>query len=282
MTSNGANTLPVGASGSRPSAVQGRLRMNSSYSPAVLEFFDGSNWRPVTGYSSGTVGTGGQAITYKNGGISHAFTSVGSHTFTPAFSGTVQVLVVAGGGGGAGSHGGGGGGGGVLYNDTYPVTAGAAINVTVGGGATNGGYGSFPSNGGNSTFGSTTSTGGGGGGIWNQGTTDSRSGGSGGGAGSSGDDGSRFRVSGGNGTQGQGFPGGAGVRFNTSGDNAHLSGGGGGAGGPGHYSSDNRNDEHEIEYETFLIYFFLSFCHWQLFLSLKIFVFYQRYCIYRK
>lgn len=231
--------IAAASTAARPSAANGHIRMNTSYNPAVLEFYDGSNWRPVTGYSQGTVGTGG-TISYKNGGIVHTFTSGGS--FTPAFSGNVQVLVVAGGGGGASSHGGGGGGGGMTYVSSYPVSAGSPISVGIGVGGTSQSYGSFANNGQSSNFGPTSTTGGGGGGYWNQGTTTSRAGGSGGGAGSSADNGSRYRVSGGNGTQAQGFPGGSGTRYNRQSDNGHISGGGGGAGGPGIHGSDMRED----------------------------------------
>ena len=245
INANGFVDLPVGSTGERPGGANGAIRFNNSYNPPVLEFWDGSNniWRPVTGYSSATVGTGGQSIFYKGGGITHVFTTVGSHTFTPTFTGTVQVLVIAGGGGGAASHGAGGGAGGMTFNSAFPVSAGTGYPVTVAAGGTTNPYGNFANNGGNSVFSSITTTGGGGGGYWNQASgTESRDGGSGGGAGSSADDGSRFRLSGGRGTQGQGFPGGSGVRFNRQADNAHLSGGGGGAGGPGKHSSDNRED----------------------------------------
>lgn len=51
----------------------------------------------------------------------HVCTSSG--TFTPSFSGNIEVLVVAGGGGGGQDMGGGGGGGGVLTSTTYAVTS---------------------------------------------------------------------------------------------------------------------------------------------------------------
>ena len=235
-------SIGSGSTAGRPTATTGTLRNNNSYSPGVLEFYDGTTWRPVTGYSSGTVGTGGQSIYYTATGIVHEFTTVGAHTFTPAFTGTVQVLVVAGGGGGAGSHGGGGGGGGVVYSGAVSVTSGTGIAVTVGDGGVTRPYGTFADNGGNSAFGGITATGGGGGGVWNQGTTDSKPGGSGGGGGSADQDSNRFRVWGGQGVNGQGFPGGSGLRYNRESDNAHASGGGGGAGGPGVHSMDSNND----------------------------------------
>ena len=242
VSSTSSISIGSGTTAGRPTATTGTLRNNNSYSPGVLEFFDGTTWRPVTGYSSGTVGTGGQSIYYTATGIVHEFTTVGAHTFTPAFTGTVQVLVVAGGGGGAGSHGGGGGGGGVIYNGAVPVTSGTGIAVTVGGGGVTRPYSTFANDGGNSVFGGITANGGGGGGVWNQGTSDSKPGGSGGGGGSADQDSNRFRVWGGQGINGQGFPGGSGLRYNRESDNAHASGGGGGAGGPGHHSMDTNND----------------------------------------
>jgi hypothetical protein len=85
------------------------------------------------------------------------FTTSGS--FTPQFSGTVEVLAVAGGGGGGSDMGGGGGGGGVISNATYTVTSGVPITVTVGAGgngapAGTGGHATTKgTNGGNSSLG---------------------------------------------------------------------------------------------------------------------------------
>jgi hypothetical protein len=95
----------------------------------------------------------------------HTYTATGTSGFTPACTGTVDVLVVAGGGGGGGDRAGGGGGGGVVYRASYPVISGRSYPVTVGAG----GAGSISdivkgSSGGNSTFGFITAIGGGGGG----------------------------------------------------------------------------------------------------------------------
>ena len=96
-----------------------KLRFSTANSTNTLEFHDGSDWRPVTGYSASTVGTGGDSISYvPGGGIVHAFTTVQNTSFTPAFTGNVQVLVVAGGGGGGSSW---GGGGGVVRESPEPV-----------------------------------------------------------------------------------------------------------------------------------------------------------------
>lgn len=235
---SGNITLPAGPTANRPaSPAAGMIRYNSTIN--LVEFYDGSGWRPVTGFSQGIIGSGGNTIYYKDNSIIHMFTSTGAATFTPAFTGNIQVLVVAGGASAGGSHGGGGGAGGVRFSRAFPVTAGTPYGINVGAGAPNNG-GGYGNPGGPSTFSSITSTGGGGGGNWDN-STQAFSGGSGGGGGTSSAAGSRYRVPAGNGTQGQGFPGGSGIRFNRQGDNAHNGGGGGGAGGPGIEGSDNNN-----------------------------------------
>lgn len=229
-------TLPSGTTAQRPaSPMSGMMRYNTTLS--LLEYYDGTNWRPVTGYSAGSMGTGGDQRLVRGNGIVHMFTTVGGHTFTPTFTGYVQVLVVAGGGGaGNSSWAAGGGGGGTIFNRAYPVTAGTGVSITVGSGGAHG------NRGGNSVFGGTTATGGGHGGFWDE-TTGGRPGGSGGGGGNSSADGNRFRCSGGQGITGQGFPGGSGVRYNDDGENTHNGGGGGGAGGPGLASQDENQQQ---------------------------------------
>lgn len=224
-------TLPQGTTAQRPtSPVLGMMRYNTSFS--LVEFWDGSNWRPVTGYSNGIMGSGGDQRLVRGNGICHVFTTVGSATFTPNFTGYVQVLVVGAGGnaGFNGGWGGGGGGGGVVFNRAFPVSSGVSIPVSVGNGT--------PSTGQNSTFGPITANGGGHNGWWDA-TTNAGPGGSGGGGANSTADGSRARCFGGLGVTGQGFPGGAGVRFNDDAENTHNGGGGGGAGGPGYASPDS-------------------------------------------
>ena len=172
------------------------------------------------------------------------FTSSG--IFNPAFSGTIEVLVVAGGGGGGMDMGGGGGGGGVISNTSFSVTAGTPLTVTVGAGgfggpAGSGGYrtdGAGPqpgghqftvsaTNGSNSVFGSLTAVGGGYGGSSYFGYTPNNgygnAGGSGGGA-SGYSDGNTGRQ--GTGTAGQGNDGGGST-------GQYYSGGGGGAAAAG-------------------------------------------------
>lgn len=223
-----------------------KLRYNTSASQNTLEFYDTGTWRPVTGYSAGVIGTGGNSISYiPGGGIAHLFTSVGASTFTPAFTGTIEVLVVAGGGGGGSSWGGGGGGGGVILNRSFPVSSGTPYSVTVGNRGPN-----STSNGQNSVFASLTATGGGCGGTWTHSQPGfigrpvaGRPGGSGGGGANTGDGiNSRTRCYGGEGTSGQGYPGGSGIRFNADSENTHNGGGGGGAGGGGGSAPDGRQN----------------------------------------
>jgi hypothetical protein len=164
FSQDGYLTLPVGSVANRPSASAGMLRYNnnSADSTNLLEFYDGTNWRPVTGYSAGTLGTGGDSIFYLNNSIVHMFTTVGNATFTPAFTGNVQVLVVAGGGGSGYDWCGGGGGGGMLQSRAFPVTSGTGYSVTVGrGGGPAPGPAAVGQPGSNSVFSTITATGGG-------------------------------------------------------------------------------------------------------------------------
>jgi hypothetical protein len=172
---------------------------------------------------------------YANGGTVTTITENGTtyrvHTFTTSGTlsvvegGVVEVLVVAGGGGGGVCYGGGGGAGGVKYDNSYDLTAGQSVTVTVGTGGTNqvnqvgnGGPG------GNSVFGSITTTGGGyGGGVCgNQGGNGGSGGGGSGTGGSS--------IAGGNGVAGQG----------NNGNSSIFEGGGGGGGASSGGLSQNR------------------------------------------
>ncbi len=253
IAGNDAQTLPSNVTSTV--AGIGKIRYNTTNSQNTLEFYDGTAWRPVTGFSQGLVATGGQSIAYSHGAIVHFFTTVGSHTFTPTHSGTVQVLVVAGGGGGGYDWAAGGGAGGVQFNRSFPVSAGSPYSVTVGTGgiggieSSNNGPTVAAQSGGNSVFSTITSQGGGGGGSWqpgapssmDNGRTGGRTGGSGGGGSNTGDGvDSRQRNYGGRGADGQGYPGGSGVRFNADTENTHQGGAGGGAGGPGGSAPDGR------------------------------------------
>lgn len=160
----------------------------------------------------------------------HSYTNTGTCSFVPAYTGTVEVLVVGGGGGSGTDVGGGGGGGGVVYNESYNVISGKRYTVTVGGGGAGGGgpVGGTGANGGNSVFGSIVALGGGGAGYYY--SQMGYNGGSGGGQGGAGPNNNTpipGSTQGGQGTLGQGYPGG--IRRAGFGG-----GGGGGAGGPGH------------------------------------------------
>ena len=144
-------------------------------------------------------GSGGN-ISYYGPYTIHTFT--GSATFTPSFTGPVEVLVAAGGGaGGGGDVGGGGGAGGLLYVSSYGVSQSTGITVTIGAGGAGVQNASLAGgNGSNSVFGGLTAIGGGGGAGWTKGT--GNDGGSGGG--------STYYGVGGKGIPGQGNDGGTG------------------------------------------------------------------------
>jgi hypothetical protein len=253
INDTGFITLPNGTTANRPSPTPGMMRLNTENN--LLEFYDATGWRPITGISRGSIGTGGNTILYagsnvgRANGVVHMFTSAGAPTFTPAFTGTVEVLVIGAGGSGGCHLGAGGGAGGILSNRAFPVTAGSGVSITVAAtAAAPPAYATSSTNGGNSVFGSITATGGGGGGSWDG--YAGRPGGSGGGgcpasngAGSNGHTGpnnSRNKNMGGRGLPGQGFPGGSGIRNNRQGEDSHNAGGGGGAGGPGHSGEDDK------------------------------------------
>ena len=122
----------------------------------------------------GTGGTITTTITTSDGYIIHSFTNVGTSTFVPASSGSVEVLIVGGGGGGGPDLGGGGGGGGVIWIPSVDVSANRNYSIVVGAG------GASATNGQNSRAFGAIGAGGGAGGQWPEGSgTD---GGSGGGA----------------------------------------------------------------------------------------------------
>jgi hypothetical protein len=203
----------------------------------------------LTTVRSGSGGT----ISYYGPYTIHTFT--GSGTFTPSFSGQVEVLVVAGGGaGGGGDVGGGGGAGGLLYVSSYGVSQGTGITVTVGAGGAGVQNASLAGgNGSNSVFGGLTAIGGGGGAGWTKGT--GNDGGSGGGStwygvggqgidgqgndgGTGGVAGPPYPQCGGGGAGEAGFPnqsstvagnGGDGLPYSISGFSTYYAGGGGGA-----------------------------------------------------
>jgi len=91
----------------------------------------------------------------------NTFTTSG--TFTPTFSGTIEVLLVGGGGGGGRALGGGGGGGGVVHLSKVTVTANTSYSIVVGNGGPSG------TNGQNTTAFGATAAGGGTSGSYNLG-----------------------------------------------------------------------------------------------------------------
>ena len=137
----------------------------------------------AAGFGDSTPKAVGGVVTEDSSYYYHTF--LGSSTFTPLQTLTVDYLVVAGGGGGnsdmaGGGHGGGGGAGGYRYFTSQSLTSGTKYLALVGGGGTgvNTGGGT-QGRGGDSCFGSNFATGGGNGGGPNN---NGLSGGSGGGA----------------------------------------------------------------------------------------------------
>ena len=218
---------------------------NSSGLSASLTSAGTTDRDPVWSTSAGTLGTlsdhsktqsGAKVYQYESGGTTYQvieFTKIGSHTFTPAFTGNVSVLVVGGGGSGGSDNGGGGGAGGLVYAASYSVSSGSGISLSVG----NGGYSYNVGNnvgtaGQDSTFGAITALGGGRGGNAGNGTYPGGSlaataGGSGGGTGGEGETGTAP------GNQGNS---GGGLGYGNSGaasSDGNTGGGGGGAGGAG-------------------------------------------------
>ena len=122
--------------------------------------------------SRNIIGIGGSISTI-GGYIIHSFTNVGTSTFRPSFSGSVEVLIVGGGGGGARNLGGGGGGGGVIWIPSVNVSVDTSYTVVVGAG------GASVTKGNNSSVFDASAAGGGAGGLLYD---TGGSGGSGGGA----------------------------------------------------------------------------------------------------
>ena len=210
---------------------QGQAFSNNPSTLAILpSALSDSDAQTLTTVRSGSGGN----ISYYGPYTIHTFT--GSATFTPSFTGPVEVLVVAGGaGGGSGFNrsacGGGGGAGGLQYVSSYGVSAGTGITVTIGAGGAGGPAGTGSptgdgSNGSNSVFGGITTIGGGGGTTYFD--TNGKNGGSGGGAGGAGG----YTPVGGQGIPGQGNNGGNQVGSGQSTDTTSC-GGGGGAGAVG-------------------------------------------------
>ena len=172
----------------------------------------------VQAWTNFNSGSGGN-ISYYGPYTIHTFT--GSATFTPSFTGPVEVLVVAG-GGGAGGGGGGGGAGGLLYVSSVGVSQGTGYTITVGAGGVGYNSNTAGTNGSNSSaFGLNAIGGAGGSGMVN--AQASLIGGSGGGG--------TINTTAGSGILGQGNNGGAGGQHSTQ--VWSVGGGGGGAGAVG-------------------------------------------------
>ncbi len=63
INDTGFITLPNGNTAQRPGTVTaGMIRYNTVNN--LLEFYDSTGWRPITGISRGSIGTGGQEILY--------------------------------------------------------------------------------------------------------------------------------------------------------------------------------------------------------------------------
>ena len=227
--------LPAFSSANRPSNPQLGLTIYNTDKGAI-EFFDGTVWATFGGNE--VVASGGNSIQDINGFRIHTFTGDGNFNVTTAGGKSfVEYLIVAGGGAGGSRHGGGGGAGGVLMGHALVSIQNYPVQVGAGAAGLNTHIGVAPS-GLNSTVFGLTAFGGGGGGRWQTGSRAEAkgvSGGCGGGAGGgTAVDSSRTRMPGGREVQGQGYPGGHGIRFTSDNTNAHAGGGGGGAGGPGY------------------------------------------------
>ena len=236
--------MPTGTTAQRPSSpTAGMFRYNTDI--AANEFYNGSNWIPVSPAGGlGATSTGG-SITNSGGFRIHTFTS-GTDTFVPGRTGVVEVLTISGGGGGH-SISGGGGAGGYIYTAGVPVVGGDSYPISIGtGGVGCSSHSANNATGGNPTvFGSGnpvgwTVVGGARGRHYPPGPSDT--GGSGGGGPGWGGGPQTFH-SGSPGTAGQGHPGGIGVHYNGTPTGTHYGGGGGGGAGTRGYNRHSRSSQ---------------------------------------
>ena len=187
--------------------------------------------------------TGGTITTPTIGGVQykvHAFTNVGTSTFTVtdigALGGEVEYLIVAGGGGGGNDNSGGGGAGGLLQGSFNPSATNYTITVGDGGdgglelGYQTRGDGNVEPGDNSSAFG-LTAIGGGNGASADPGLSGGGDGGSGGGGIGNTDGSTKIGL----GTPGQGN--------NGAGGTGGGGGGGGGAGQPGQSGSGTRGGD---------------------------------------
>jgi len=180
-----------------------------------------SNFPPASLHTIVVASATGGTITTSGSYKIHAFTTVGTTTFTLTSSEsiTAEILIVGGGGAGGYDYGGGGGAGGAVYLSSASMPSGS-YTVTVGGGGGTPGYANNGQSGSSSSLiisGTTyIGAGGGGGGAYSSGS--GANGGCGGGGGGKNDS-----TTGNPGTGSQGFSGG----FSISGGGSHGAGGGG-------------------------------------------------------
>ena len=235
VTINGSTGI-VGATwttAGRPSSpAVGQRGFNTTTNAA--EIYNGAQWNPMSNGFSATGGT----ITTADGYTIHTFLSSG--TFTPAFVGEVDYLVVAGGGSGGKGNGGGGGAGAFLTATNFAVAAtGLTVTVGTGGASTSSGNGNA---GVNSVFSSITALGGGLGGgagaVGGNGGSGGGGGNDGGGSDAGGTSGTGGNAGGSNGgVTGSPWPGGGGGGAGAVGANAAgTTAGAGGAGLASSYS----------------------------------------------
>jgi len=212
---------------------------NGNNSPGDIAGGTGGSGVVIIRYSLPATTCSGTTSYSENSYIVVAITAVQSNcTWTvPAGVSSIDYLVVAGGGGGGYHHGGGGGAGGLLTATNTPVTAGSALNITVGAGGVGGNNstGAGMTNGGDSVvtqLGQTIAQAIGGG-------AQNALGGSGGGAATN-----ATLQSPGNGTPGQGNAGGYGANDNscTASHSQWCGGGGGGAGAVGENADSGNNN----------------------------------------
>lgn len=245
INDSGYLQLPTGTTAQRPaSPANGMVRFNTD--TRCVETYSSAGWVALDDQQTATGGT----VSTFGGYTLHTFTSNG--TFTPTYSGPVDVLVVGGGGGGAPGIGGGGGAGGLIFNQGQIVTAGTGYPISIGPGGSAGptNHGPDGNQGTNTTaLGNTANGGGAGAGYYSPNGNSPQVGGSGGG-------GPGFGYAGGirpgpPGISGQGHPGGYGVHWPGTPAGTHYGGGGGGgAGQPGYNRAgnwDTRNWDDDLQ-----------------------------------
>lgn len=215
--------LPSGTTAQRPASAQnGQLRFNTTFN--IVEYYDAiySAWFPSGVISP--IATGGAITNIIQNGINyrvHAFTTVGTSTFTVTRGGLIEYLIVGGGGGGADTSG--GGAGGVLQGQL--IVAPKTHTIVVGSGTGNAADNTAPGGSGSPSIAFDLIAAGGGGAGGGFGQSRGIPGGSGGGGGRN--PGGSLWDLGGPGAPGQGFEGGQGPAVYS----ADWEGGGGGGGG---------------------------------------------------